>query len=325
MQLFPALRHYLTCQRGFLGLGGDKVTTTTSALGAEDANQIRDQRAAAEQAAQAAMGVEVAGANPYTTGAMENYAGMYGEFGGQAAGYGGQAQGAFDFANQTGMGGVGEYYQQPLLDQYFANMNPQWAEQMNMAGMGGQQGATSAGAYGGSRAAIASEYGRRQVGNAQMADYGARTYDIGRDAAGYMMGERERMQRMGMGFAGLQGQYDDRRYGVNRDLMLGGDYMRNIETEQNRSGFVNAANAAEQTRLGYGKDISSTVERREEGSILGDLAGLATTAAGIAMPGAGSMLGQLGGGGGPQITPEMAAATQPQGIMPPSVQPVGRW
>jgi hypothetical protein len=310
---------------GFLGLGGDKVTTTTQTLGGRDTADTYAGRDAGQAAAEAARGVETAGVNPYTQGAMDWYGNSLDQYGGLQNQYGNMGQSALDFAMQTGNAGMGDYMN-PMLQQYFQSQNPLWEEQMNMAGMQFDQGANMAGAFGGSRQAIGNEYGRRMVGMQQMADYGQKGYQSARDAAQMYQNEKQRMQGMGMGLAGLQGQWADRASGANRNLMLGGDYLRNIEQQRLGQGYANERNAAREIRDAYGRDTKRITEDRQEGSVLGDLAGLGGTLIGAALPGGGlgsalGMLGIGGGGGGPQVTGAMARATQPQNVQPPSVDP----
>lgn len=309
---------------GFLGLGGDKVTTTTDTLGAADTAATLAGRAAGDVAAEAAMGVEAAGVNPYTQQAMDQYGQQYDQYGNLMNQYGGMAQSALDFANQTGLQGM-DQYMNPMLQQYYASQNPLWAEQMGMAGMQANQNSSLQGAFGGSRGAIANEYGQRMVGMQQMADYGQKGYQSARDAAQMLMGERGRMGQQGMGLAGLQGQYADRMGGTTRNLMLGGDYLRNIENEQNRQGYVNAANAAQAQLGSYGRDTKRISEQREEGSVLGDLMGIGGMVAGTLIPGAGSALSALGigGGGSPNVQGPMVPQGMPAspGIQTPILQP----
>lgn len=283
----------------FLGFGGDKTTTTTTQLGKGDRAYIDQTRLAGERTDAAAMGGNWAeGINPLTQQAAGQYGdiygglqNLYGQYGQMADQYG-QYTGALDFANQTGLQGMGDYMN-PMLGQYYQGMNPVYDQQRANAGMAADQYSTMAGGYGGSRSAVANMYGQQQVNLAQGADYGNVQYMAGRDAAGMLMGERSRMQNLG--FGAMQGQAN--MYGQQRNV-LGqqqgvtgaqasmGDYMRNVRMQQNEDEYRRSLAGQNAMETAYGRDKKRTVTNVEEGNVLGDMLGAATTIGSFFVPGA---------------------------------------
>jgi hypothetical protein len=221
-------------------------------------------------------------------------------------------QSALGFGMGTGLEGMGDYMN-PMLAQYFQGMDPLYDRAYAQAGQTAGQQATMQGAFGGSRAGIMEGQMRGDVQRAQMADYGSRQYQAAQQAAQLLMGERARMGQMGMGMSqlGLGGQMGalGGMGGTNRDLMLGGDYLRNIQQQGNEQEYRNALNAAQAITGTYGKDIKKVTEDRQEGSVLGDLMGIGGMVGGTLLggvPGIGAALGGLfGGGSGGGGTPYM--------------------
>lgn len=290
---------------GFLGLGGDKVSTQTNTIGKQDAAHITAGREAGRTAADAAMGTQVAGVDPLTGQALGQYGDLYNQYGQQAGMYDPMAANALGFAGQTGLSGLGGYMN-PMLEQYFASQDPLWNQRYGQANMLGQQGATGQGAYGGARGELLKSDYLSNVMRQQMGQYGQVGYQAAGDAANLMMGERGRMGQLGMGLAGLGNQSRAGQMDVTRNQMLGGDYLRNIQNQQYQQPFRNAQNAAGMITGTQGQNIYSQSENRQEGSVLGDLMGIGGMVAGTLIGGpaglAGGALGQLGGGGSAQQT-----------------------
>lgn len=295
---------------GFLGLGGDKTSTSTQTIGADDAAYVDQIRAAGQRTDAATQGGNWAeGVNPLTQQAAGQYGdiygglqGLYGQYGQMADQYG-QYTGALDFANQTGLQGMGEYMN-PMLDQYYAGMNPMYDQQRAQAGMAVDQGSTLAGGYGGSRSAVANMYGQNQINLAQGADYGRIQYGAGRDAAGMLLSERGRMQNLG--FGAMQGQASmygaqqgvlNQQQGVSGAQAQLGDYMRDVRMQQNQDQYrrsLAGGQAMQDSYMGPKKQVRTDVE---EGSVFGDLMGIAGTVGSFMVPGAGAALSGLSGFG----------------------------
>ena len=293
---------------GFLsGLfgGGDKVTTNERALSDEDAAAIRAGRDAGQASADAAMaGPWAQGVNPYTQQAADQFGQQYGaqqQFGDQWGAYGQQAmQGAM----QTGMGAISPLQQQ-MMEQYRAGMDPVHAQNQAMLGMSANQNATGQGAYGGSRSAIQQAMAENQALQGRAAQYGQMQYQTGQDAMQFAQQERARMQQLGLSAGQMQQGAMGQQMGLSGNTAKMGDYMRNVAGQQAQDEFARRAAAQGQIQGGYGKDISYTDTKTEEGTgILGGIIGAATKIGSFALPGIGGALSGLigGGGGGGQST-----------------------
>jgi hypothetical protein len=282
---------------GFLGLGGDKTTTTTNTLGQQDTNYIYDQRAQAERAAAAAQGTQIAGMDPYSSQALDQLGGQYDQWAQNSDFYNQYGQNALNFAGQTGMGGV-DQYMNPYIQGVIDPMREQYGYQRDQAMMGGAQQASLAGAYGGSRGSVLQGMALQGI-NRDEAMQIANLYNQGYNQAGnWMMGERGRMGGLGMGAAGYGQQALRGQQGASDALLRGGDYRRNVQNEMYGQELQNEMNALRALNQGYGKDTKQIQTNVEEGSWLGDALGLATGIGSFFLPGAGaasSALGALGG------------------------------
>ena len=309
-----------------MGKGSEESQTTR--ISAEDAASVRAGREAGQATAGAAMSQPWAqGLDPLTGQAIGQYDQQYGQYGQ----YGQQGMDLFGRASEVGMGmgleGM-DAYMNPMLQQYYQGMDPMYARAYEQAGQTAGQQATMQGAYGGSRGAIMEGQMRGDVQRSQMADYGGMQYQAGRDAAGMLMQDRSRIggyQDMyrGMGLDALGGQAD-----ITRNQAMMGDYRRNVAQQQAQDEYMRRMAAQQGIQSGHGQNIETVQTTRKEGDLLGDVLAVGGMAGGLLMPGAGGILGQLGGGRqGPQVTSQMAAATQPQGVMGPTIQPqdLGAW
>lgn len=307
-------------------MGKGSSETTTTAISQEDANSVRAGRTAGQATANAAnAGPWAQGVNQLTQQALGQYGDMYNQYGQM----GGQGQNLFNQASQvgmqTGLEGLGGYMN-PMLEQYFAGMDPMYQRAMEQANMMAKQGASGAGmAFGqNSRAGLMQGQAIGDIMRQQMADYGNRQYQSASDAANMLMADRNRIgsyQGMygQMGLAGLGGQMD-----VTKNQMLGGDYLRNVASQQAQDPYMRRAAAQQAIQSGHGQNISTSTTTEKSGDLLGDILSVGSTIGSFAVPGAGGLLGGLlgGGGGAPQITSQMAQATQPQNVMGPTVQPL---
>lgn len=283
------IRRYLQCERGFLGLGGDKVTTVTDTLSDEDARSVRSGRQAGQRAAGAYRDTQIAGMDPRYANWMRGYQGLQR----QGSDLFNTGQGMIDYGSQIGLSNLGDYMN-PMLEQYFQRMDPMYQHQANMAGMQFDQNATSSGAFGGARQAVANEYGRNQVGLQKAADYGNRTYNAASQGAEMLVGDRARQLQMGQALSQLGMSGQDRALAAQVNL---GDYGRNVQNEIYRHPAMMEQNALNAITGAHGQNIQTTSENRQEGSVLGDIMGIAGMGAGMLFGGpAGAALGgSLGG------------------------------
>jgi hypothetical protein len=240
--------------------------------------------------------------DPYSEQAFAGYQGQVDQYGNLVNQYGPMAQNALNFAGQTGLQGM-DQYMNPMWAQYQGGMDPVYDRMRQQAQMNAAQQASAAGAFGGSRSAILNSMMQGDVNMQMGQDYGQRRFDMGRDAAGMLMGERQRMGQYGMGLAdlqyrGLQGQSD-----AYKNLAIGGDYRRDVLNQQNQADFANKANAAQMIMNTQGQNLKTVQEQREKGSVLGDLASMGMMGASLFTGGAagaaGGLLGSLGGGASP--------------------------
>jgi hypothetical protein len=304
-------------------MGKGSTETQTTALSEEDAASIRAGRdAGAATAAAANAGPWAQGLDPYTHQAGQQYDDIYGQYGGFGDVFSDLLRQSSDIGMQTGLQGL-ESYMNPMLGSYFAGMDPMYQNAYAQAGQTADQQATMQGAFGGSRAGIAEGQARGDVQIAQLADYGSHQYQAARDAAGMLMDDRSRIggyQNLyaGMGLNALAGQQD-----VTRNQAIMGDYRRNVAQQQAQDEYMRRAAAQQGIQAGHGENISTSVTSEKEGDLLGDVLSVGGMAAGALIPGAGGLLGMLGGGGGggPNVTSQMAAATQPQNVMGPTINP----
>lgn len=304
------LTHYLRCQRGFLGLGGDKKTHSTATIGREDADYVRGIRESGQNLQDlAGQGPWTTGANPYTTGGMQTYQDLMGQYGGMANQYGGMAGDAFGNAMGMGLQGL-DAYSSPMMQQYQQMTDPAYQQRLQEAmSMGGTLG-TAPGQAAGQN--IRGELfrsdlvGQQMQGRAQ--ELGSMQDQYTRMGANMLMGDRQRMGSLGAQFAGLHGQGLSGQMDANRNLMLGGDYLRNIDNQMLMDPW-NRATAGHQAMAGsYGGPITQKQTNVEEGNLFGDLMGIAGMGAGLIMGGpagasiaGGALQGLGGGGGGPNM------------------------
>lgn len=314
MRLRESLYHYLRCQRGFLGLGGDKKTHSTATIGREDADFIRRQRESGQNLQDLANqgGPWVSGANPYTTQGMDMYGNLMGQYGDMAGQYGGMAGQAYGNAMGMGLQGLGGYVN-PMMQQYAQQTDPEYQKRLQEAfSMGGTLG-TAPGQAAGQN--IRGELFRSDLTGNVM---GQRAQELGGIANQFtqlgsqmLMGDRARMGSLGGQFAGLQNQGLAGQMDANRNLMLGGDYLRNIDNQMLTDEWQRALAGHQAMQGSYGGPITQKQTNVEEGSVFGDLMGIAGMAGGMLLGGpagaaaGGSMLSGLGGGGGGPNMPSL--------------------
>jgi hypothetical protein len=209
---------------------------------------------------------------------------------------------ALDYAGQTGAEGINQFlnpYVQGQLDpmrQMFGDMR---ADEYSGAG----QEATGAGAYGGSRHAMLAA---KRLGNVdqQQAQYEGGLWNQSyRDAMGAMLGERGRMQGLGLGMMDRYQRSADAQRGAAGGIAGMGDYMRNIQQMQNERQAKNLSNAAQMQMGTYGKDIESGQTKETEKGWAEGLLPMGMNIAKMFIPGgqaagAAGLFSQLFGGGG---------------------------
>lgn len=274
---------------GFI-FGGNE-TTQTNRISEEDANAIRGIRGAGQTTADAAMaGPWAQGSSAYTDQGMNRLGDMYRMADNNRQWGQDYGRNALNFAGQTGLQGMGQYMN-PMLQQYFESQDPLWARRTAMAGMGEDQNSTMQGAFGGTRAAMAKEYGRQHTQDAQMAQYGQFQAQAGQDAIRAMLGERQFQGQLGQNMLNFGSQSLGQMGGFNRERMAGGDYMRRVQMEQNMDPYTRAAAAQNAQMSAYGKDIENSSTTQTNQSPFNQLLNLGGTV--------GGMFGGGGGGGAP--------------------------
>jgi hypothetical protein len=320
---------------GFLGLGGDKVTHETQTIGKADKAYVTGVRGAAGQTAAAAQGGQWAqGIDPLTGQAIGQYGDIYGQYG-NMYGQGGQmanlGMGALQGGMQTGFGGLGQYvdpivqaYQQATQGGYDYNLNRARSEG-GIAGTLPGQAPDQAG-----RAGILQAELMGNVMRGRQQELGGVAAQAQNTALQSMMAERARMGQLGLGAygQGAQGQFGalSGMGSTTRDQALMGDYRRGVGREQAMDEYQRMLAAQQALQSGYMGPMTQTRTTREEGSVFGDLMGMAGIASSF-IPGIGGaasgVLGALGGGGGgPQVQAPMVPMGMPQthGIQVPQLQ-----
>lgn len=310
MWIVDRLRHYLRDEGGFLGLGGDKKSTSTTSMSKEDMEYIRGVRESGQDLQNLANqgGPWAQGVNPYTTAGMTQYQDLLGQYGGIASQYGGMAQDAFGGAMQTGLSGIGGYAN-PYAQLQINAMKPTWDYQRDLASMQGKLGGNAPGVSHSqqARSALLEAELLGGVNRAQSQFEGDVWGQAGAQGLQAMMAERARMaglggQMAGLGLSGLGGQMD-----ANRNLMLGGDYLRNVDRELATDEWNRATAGHGALQQSFMGPMSQTTKNVEKGSVLGDLMSIGGMAAGFALGGGGgasaasTILGGLGGGGSSSI------------------------
>jgi hypothetical protein len=130
------------------------------------------------------------GPSPYLTGAGEGYRGAAGNLG---------------FGSQTGLGNIGDYFN-PFEQSVIGGIQSDFGRQRDLAGMSASDQATRAGAFGGSREAVLRANLMGDVNRNEgitLANFRNLGFE---NAAGRLMGERERMTQSGLaGLGGMAG------------------------------------------------------------------------------------------------------------------------
>lgn len=307
--LIDSLLHYLRDEGGFLGLGGDKTTTSTSTLSQEDAEYLRQMRASgtAGQDIATGGGPWAPGVDPMSQQAAGQYGDIYGGYSGMASQYGDMAGQAYGNAMGMGLSGLGAY-SNPMMQNYISGTDPQYQQRLAEAMSAGGTLASAPGQAAGAN--VRGELFRSNLmGNVmsgRQAELGGMQYGMTRDAAGMLMSDRARMGQLGGQFGGMALSGLGGMQGISRDQAMMGDYFRGVRGEQARDEFGRHAAGQQLAQGAYGGPISQTQTDVEEGGgWLGDVLGLAGMAGGMILGGpagaaAGSQLSSLGGGGGPQ-------------------------
>jgi len=292
---------------GFLSglFGGDKVTTDTSTIGAQDAAHIQGTRDAGVAAADAARNTQIAGLDPRYGGVDQQLGDQYGRYGQLADQYGQMGQSALNFGSQTGLGELSRYMN-PMMAQYMQGMDPVYQQQMAQAmNLGNQMGSGPGQAFGqNERSALFQSEMRGGINRAQGADYGNRYFQSAQQGAGMLMDERQRMLGYGQNMANLGMGALGQQRGLTQDQFGSLDYQRNVQNQQYGQPAVNAANAAQMMAATQGQNIESTRTNTEEGpGFLGGLLSAAMPIASMLIPGGPAILGGLsalgGSGSGP--------------------------
>jgi len=293
-----------------MGKGSEETTTTR--LSQEDINATQAGRDAGYATADAAYGGSWAQPlDPMSEQAGGQYGQMYDAYGNLAQQYGQQFQQASQIGMGMGLEGLSGYMN-PMLEQYYAGMDPMYQRAYAQAGQTAGQQATQQGAYGGSRSAILEGQMRGDVQRSQMADYGRVQYGAARDAAGMLMQDRARI-------GGYQGMYG----GLGMDALSGqmgatgaqagyGDYRRNVAQQQAMDEYMRRAAGQEAIQSGYGRDTERTTTSEKGGDLFGDILAVGGTAAGIAFPPAAPAINLLGGQ--PQAAPQAPQGANPWGM-----------
>jgi hypothetical protein len=130
------------------------------------------------------------GPSPFLTGAGQGYQGLAGNLG---------------FGSQTGLGNIGDYYN-PFQQDVIAGVQSDFGRQRDLANMSAADQATRAGAFGGSREAVLRANLMGDVNRNEGITL-ANVRNLGfENAAGRLMGERERMLQSGIaGLGGMAG------------------------------------------------------------------------------------------------------------------------
>ena len=291
---------------GFLGFGADKVTTTTNTLGESDTRYTEDQRAAGRGANDAAMaGPWATGPRDDMQGYLNQYGSAYGDYGQLANRYGEAARFGMGGAMQTGAGGpggIGGYmdWMQPMWDQYSGAMGQEFDHLRAGGTTSAMQNATGQGAYGGSRGQIAEAMQRGELDRTQSNILSGARMSMGRDAAMFTEAERRRLQEMGFGGLAGQGGAYGAQVGVTNQQGQASQYMQQQEERARMDEYSRRAAGQNALSSGYGRDLETISEARQEGNPFGDLLSVASVAAST-IPFSGSTgsnwTGAPGGGG----------------------------
>jgi hypothetical protein len=303
-KLADMIRFYLNDERGFLGIGEDKVTTTTTGLSEADRRATERGRTAGREAADIARA-----SDPWALGpgqgmydAQRRYDEMYGGYGQAAGQYGAGAQDFYQRAGQAGIGigGLGQQYADQIQGMYEGSQNQGWADRAAEGITGAGQNAFLQGAGGGSRQAVAEEMARRGVQQDQMADYGRQYANSMQQGNQFAQMDLQRMlqgagmQQQGQ-FQGMQGQMGANAAGAGMQGQITGALER-----QNADEFNRASTAAGQELGSFGRITEQTSEQRQKGNLFGDMLSLGGMVSGFFPGGSGDQSGrfsQTGGGG----------------------------
>ena len=213
-------------------------------------------------------------------------------------GFGGLT-GGLNFAQQTGLGGIGEYFD-PYQQEVIGGFQGDVQRQRELSAGRAADVATQAGAFGGNRGAVLEAQGLRDINQMEQQQLGQlRSQGFG-SAADRMMQERQRMG--GLGMAGLQGLQGIGRFQGGQQLRglqgLQGlnEYQRNVAMQQRGQGFQDYQQALGLLGGGLGGGGQTTTQSQPTqggGAFQGALGG-AMTGFGMGGPIGGAIGGGLG-------------------------------
>lgn len=134
--------------------------------------------------------------DPRTQAALDafrrNAGDVYGRFAGASAS-------PYAFAGQTGLGGIEQYFN-PFQQNVIGGLQSDFDRQRALSGRAADAEATSAGAFGGSRAAVLRALGQRDIGQQEAQTLGQFRYQGYGDALNQLLAERQRQFGMGQQF-----------------------------------------------------------------------------------------------------------------------------
>ena len=201
-------------------------------------------------------------------------------------------------ANQLGMsiGDLASQFQNPFEQQVIGGLQSDFDRQRALASTRANQAATQSGAFGGSRGAVLSALGQRDV-NQQEAQTLANVR-----AGGYQQALQGAMGLRGEGLQGLQNLMGGLQYGQGVDLqrgqslLQGGELMRQIGQQQAQEPYWRQQQLAQLANLGIGPLGFTQTSGGGTNPFLGALGGAGAGAAfGPVGAAIGGGLGLLGG------------------------------
>jgi len=225
--------------------------------------------------------------------------GMPNEWMQQAGQYAGQAAGGLEQAGQTGLKGIGQYFN-PYQNEVIGGMQSDFDRQRQQAAMRAQQVATQSGAFGGNRSAVLEAESARNLQELEGQQLGQFRHQGFQSAADQLMAERQRLGSLGM--QGLQNLYNVGQFqsGMQQAGLqgLGGlmQYGRDVGMQQYNQPFQNYQQALGLfgPALGMGDSTQTTAQPTSGGGPFQGALGGAMTGFSMGGPIGGAIGGGLG-------------------------------